>query len=160
MVEFLAYNLVGLLFLLIVVAPLVNHAVGGPMPGACLMAATIDASHHLDDGPGFVRPGSIGPGSIGPGLAGRTARRSRAPARTAVQPAMPRVPRAETTAADGPAEPPPGPAIAGLDIAGLDIAGVEGRMQAASVRRMAEIVDNRPREAAAVLKSWLNEDRS
>ena len=40
---------------------------------------------------------------------------------------------------------------------GLDIAGVEGRMQAASVRRMAAIVDSRPREAAAVLKSWLGD---
>jgi flagellar biosynthesis/type III secretory pathway M-ring protein FliF/YscJ len=31
-------------------------------------------------------------------------------------------------------------------------------MQAASVRRMEEIVDGRPEEAAAVLKSWLNQD--
>ncbi len=137
MIEFLAYNLVGLMFLLMVVAPLVNHAAGGPMPGACLMAATIGTAHGRDEWRGFVR---------------------RDPA--ARRPTMPRPEPAATgqpVATSGPAKSALGPDVDGPDVDGLDIAGVEGRMQAASVRRMAAIVDSRPREAAAVLKSWLGD---
>jgi hypothetical protein len=139
MIEFLAYNLVGLMFLLMVVAPLVNHAAGGPMPGSCLMTATIGTSHGRDEWRGFVRRDPAGP-----------------------VPRRPTMPKPEPAATGGPAKTVLGPDVDGLDIDGpdidgLDIDGVEGRMQAASVRRMAAIVDSRPREAAAVLKSWLGD---
>lgn len=135
MIEFLAYNLVGLMFLLMVVAPLVNHAAGGPMPGACLMAATIGTANGRDEWRGFVRRDP----------AGLAARR-------------PTMPRPEPAATDQPAMTDrPLKSVPDPDVDGLDIDGVEGRMQAASIRRMAAIVDRRPREAAAVLKSWLGD---
>jgi len=129
MIEFLTYNLVGLMFLLMVVAPLVNHAAGGPMPGACLMAAPAGTSY-----------------------------RERLPSR----PIQPRSHMRPPTVAHPPTPDQsmaPAPQTPTADD-GLDIAGVEGRMEAAVLRRMQAIVDDRPREAAAVLRSWLNEDHS
>ena len=125
----LAIALVGMVFCLAVLGPLVRHVCAAAAAAAAAEAA---ARPHPAGHPAL-------PALPAPAAIGRIAPAVGATRTTSVSDRMAPVPADDGTAM-------------------IDLARVEGRVQASAVRKVSEIVDKHPDEALSIVRSWMYQE--